>query len=67
MTPDPSLETRIAVLETEVHNLKEGQRVLVDKIDKLTEKLNAYMLRTAVGTALLTGGSQVAINYVGGS
>lgn len=66
MTPDQSLETRIAVLETEVGNLKDGQKVLVDKIDRLTEKLNTYMLKTAIGTALLTGGSQAAINYVGG-
>ena len=72
MTPDDSQEVRVARLEVEVQNLKDGHRDLTadikdltGKVERLTDRLNGFMVKTAVATAGLTAGVQVTIDYVG--
>jgi hypothetical protein len=66
MTPEDSPEVRIARLEVEVANLKDGHRELVSEVKRLAEKLNTFMVKTAVATAVLTASVQTAIKYAGG-
>ena len=65
MTPDETPEVALAILKTKVENLEKGHGALEAKIDKLADKLNGFMLKTAFGTAGLTGLVQVVVNYVG--
>lgn len=66
MTPDENPEVRLAVLEAEVAHLKDGHRDLVQEVKNLAERLNAFMVKTAVSTAVLTAAVQTAIKYAGG-
>lgn len=56
---------RIAVLETEVNNLKAGHGEIRADLKALAEKLNMFMVKTAVATAGLTGALNVALNHWG--
>jgi hypothetical protein len=66
MSPEESPEVRIARLEVEVANLKDGHRDLVAEVKNLAERLNVFMVKTAVATAILTGGVNTLIDYYGG-
>jgi hypothetical protein len=66
MSPDESPEVRIAKLEVEVANLKDGHRDLVAEVKNLAERLNVFMVKTAVATAVLTSGVNGIIDYYGG-
>ena len=66
MSPDESPEVRIAKLEVEVANLKDGHRDLVAEVKNLAERLNAFVVKTAIATAVLTGGVNGLIDYWSG-
>lgn len=62
---EESNEVRIARLEVEVANLKDGHKDLVQEVKILAEKLNVFMVKTAIATATLTGAINGAIDYWG--